>query len=305
MFHAKDVLLLAAGFSSILVGIFLPKFGMLFEPFPIYCMMGLLFFSFLSISLDAILQTIRASSSSIARFLLFKLVLLPVMVFFLVKGPFPDYATAALLLSGISTGVASPFFADLLHANIPLVLCMVVVGSVLVPVSLPALVKVLLGHSIQISFSAMVELLGKVILIPLLLAEILKRLAPVPAKRLRKCQYPFAMVSFVVTNLAIFSKYAGFFFGEPSVVAFAFFLSLGLGAVNGAAGLLFSLHETLENQLSMAISFGIVNNVLVLVFSSEFFGPIEPTMAALYTVPFYGMVVPLRAYRNRQLGRNH
>lgn len=303
MFHAKDFLLLLSSFSGILVGILLPNFGMLFEPFPIYCMMGLLFFSFLSVSLEAILQTIRASSSSIARFLILKLVLLPVMVFFLVKWSFPDYATAALLLCGISTGVASPFFAGLLHANTPLVLCMVVVGSVMVPVSLPALVKVLLGHSIQISFPAMVELLGKVILVPLLLAEFLKRLAPAQVNRLRKIQYPFSLVSFVVTNLGIFSKYAGFFFGEPSVVALAFILSLGLGAVNGAAGILFSLNETLENRLSMAISFGIVNNVLVLVFSSEFFGPIEPTMAALYTIPFFGLVLPLRAYRTWQMGR--
>ena len=149
----------------------------------------------------------------------------------------------------------------------------------------------------------MVELLGKVILIPLLLAEILKRIAPVLANRLRKCRYPFSLVCFVVTNLGIFSKYAGFFFGEPTAVALAFFLSLGLGAVNGAAEILFSLNETLETRLSMAISFGIVNNVLVLVFSSQFFGPIEPTMAALYTFPFFGLVVPLRTYRNRALSR--
>lgn len=303
MLKLKDILLLVSSFSGILVGILIPKFGMLFEPFPIYCMMGLLFFSFLSISLGAIHRTVTASAPVITRYLLIKLVLLPVAVFFLVRCLFPDYALAALLLSGISTGVASPFFANLLHANTPLVLCMVVIGSVLAPVSLPALVEILLGHSIQISFFAMVELLAKVIFIPLLLAEILKRQAPTLTARLGEFQYPLSLVFFTVTNLAIFSQYADFFFGQPSVVALSFALSLGLAAVNAMAGILFSWNRPLEDQLSMAISFGIVNNVLVLVFSSEFFSPLEPTVAALYTIPFFGLVLPLRAYRSWRVGR--
>lgn len=303
MLNTKDSLLLISSFSGILVGVLVPSFGIIFEPFPIYCMMGLLFFSFLSISLEAILQTITASASLIARHVFIKLIALPTAVFLLTKWLLPDYALAALLLCGISTGVASPFFADLLHANTPLVLCMVVIGSVLAPVSLPALVEVFVGRSIHISFFAMVELLARVIFIPLLLAEILKRLSPLLTVRLRRCQYPFSLASFAVTNLGIFSKYSGFFFGEPTAVVLAFVLAMGLGAVNGAAGILLSLNRPLEDQISLAISFGIVNNVLVLVFSSEFFSPLEPTVAALYTIPFFCLVVPLRAYRTWRAGR--
>lgn len=266
-------------------------------------MMGLLFFSFLSISLEAIWQTITASASLIAHYLFIKLIALPIAVFLLTKWLIPDYALAALLMCGISTGVASPFFANLLHANTPLVLCMVVIGSMLAPLSLPTLVEIFVGRSIHISFFAMVELLARVIFIPLLLAEILKRLSPLLTVRLRRCQYPFSLASFVVTNLGIFSKYSGFFFGEPSAVVLAFILAMGLGAVNGAAGILLSLNRPLEDQISLAISFGIVNNVLVLVFSSEFFSPLEPTVAALYTIPFFCLVVPLRAYRTWQAGR--
>jgi len=37
---------------------------------------------------------------------------------------------------------------------------------------------------------------------------------------------------------------------------------------------------------------GNMNNVLVIVFSSEFFGPIEPMVAAMYIIPFFGLVMP-------------
>ena len=63
-------------------------------------------------------------------------------------------------------------------------------------------------------------------------------------------------------------------------------------------GLLVSWGKRLEDRLSAVISLGIMNNVLVIVFSSQFFTPVEPTVAAMYMIPFFGLIVPLRAYRS-------
>ena len=49
-----------------------------------------------------------------------------------------------------------------------------------------------------------------------------------------------------------------------------------------------------------AIILANVNSVLVIVFSSEFFGPVEPLVAAMYTIPFFVIVIPLRYYRHRK-----
>lgn len=303
MLNLKDGLMLVATFSSILAGILAPRFGAVFEPFPVYCMMGLLFFAFLSVSLTVIVRTITVSGPRIFYYALVKLVLLPVGVYFPVKAIAPDYALAALLLSGISTGVASPFFANLVHADTALVLCMVVVCSAFVPFSLPALVKLLAGHSIHISFFAMAKLLGMVIFIPLVLAEVLKRFAPNLVEDLKRAQYPVSLLSFVITNLGIFSRYSGFFLGDPSAVAVALAVSTALAIIYFAAGMIFSGKQPLASRLSAVISFGIVNNVLVLVFSSQFFGPLEPTVAAMYTIPFFCFVIPLRAFRTAGMKR--
>jgi BASS family bile acid:Na+ symporter len=52
------------------------------------------------------------------------------------------------------------------------------------------------------------------------------------------------------------------------------------------------------------ISLTFLNNTLVVVFSSQFFGPIEPIVNTVYMVPFFALIVPLRAYQKFLLKRS-
>jgi BASS family bile acid:Na+ symporter len=298
MLSFRDGLLLIATLASILAGIVWPACGTPFQPYPIYCMMVILFFSFLPIRLGAILSSVRSSVLYLGYCVFIKLILLPLLIFVSFRYMFPKYAAAALLLSGISSGVASPFFAGLLDANISLVFAMVVASSILVPFTLPALAHIFAGKYMEISLFAMSGLLGLVIFCPLILAEVLKRFAPGFTAKLSKGQYSVSLVSFVITNLGVFSRYAPFLREEPSTVLISLGVSVVLAVVYFVAGMLFSLGRPLPDHLSSIISFGIINNVLVLVLSSEFFSPIEATVAAMYTIPFFGLIVPLRLYRN-------
>jgi BASS family bile acid:Na+ symporter len=298
MLNFRDWLLLIASLSSVLAGIIWPEYGAPFRPFPIYCMMALLFFSFLPIRLGAIFSSVRSSLPDLGRYVFIKLILLPLLVFFSFRYMFPKYAVAALILSGISSGVSSPFFAVLVQANISLVFAMVVVSSILVPFTLPVLAHILVGKYMEISLFAMSRLLGLVIFCPLILAEILKRFAPDFTAKLSKAQYSVALVSFVVTNVGIFSQCAAFLREEPSTVLISLGVSTILAAAYFVAGMLFSLGRPLPDHLSLIIIFGFINNVLAIVLSSEFFRPLEATVAAMYTIPFFGLIVPLRLYQN-------
>ena len=55
------------------------------------------------------------------------------------------------------------------------------------------------------------------------------------------------------------------------------------------AGILLSWGRPVEDQVAAVICLGIMNNVLVIVFSSQFFSPIEPTVAAMYMIPFFAL----------------
>jgi bile acid:Na+ symporter, BASS family len=73
-----------------------------------------------------------------------------------------------------------------------------------------------------------------------------------------------------------------------------------LAAIYCAVGILFFRGGSVEDQLAGAVMLGNLNNVLVIVFSSEFFGPVEPLVAAMYMVPFFVIVIPLRYYHHQK-----
>jgi BASS family bile acid:Na+ symporter len=296
MFRTNDLILLIVVFSSLVAGVLFPGPASFFQPFPLYLMMFLLFLSFLSIRLDEVWLVLIRQGWTVAWICFLKLAALPVVIYFLFSALYPDYATAALLLTGISTGVVAPFISSMLRASGPLVLVMVVITSCLVSFTLPALVKILLGKSVGISFFGMMRLLGLIIFVPVIAVEIMRRTVPAALNVVAKIRFPVSLVIFAVINLGVFSKYAQFFRQKPATILEAAIVAIALGAVYITVGIVAAWRAPIKDQLASAISMGNINNVLVIVFASEFFGPIEPTLAAMYMIPFFGVIFPLRFY---------
>ncbi|MFO7460297.1 MAG: hypothetical protein R6X07_06690 [Desulfatiglandales bacterium] len=297
MLRFRDLILLVVIYSSMLGGILVPKAGEAFQALPLYCMMSLLLLSFLSISITQILQTLRKSALLIAGFLLLRMILIPLGVALLFRFIWPAYSLSALLLTGISTGVVAPFISTLLQANTSLVLVVVVLSSLLVPFTLPPLVDLLFSQTMDLSLLGMMRTLFMVIFVPVMVAEILKRISRSLVQGLIRKQYYFSLVLFTVTNLGIFSRYSEFFYQEPMTILTAAAVACILGGLYLLAGLLLACGRPVEDQVAAVICLGVMNNVLVIVFSSEFFTPLEPTVAAMYMIPFFGLILPLRAYK--------
>ena len=294
MIRFQDALLLVVTFSSILVGVAFPEVCSLFTGLPKFCMMALLFLSFLSLSLADLWDGFRDRLGEIIYLLSIKLVFFPILIFFVFKWVAPTYAVAALLLSGISTGVVAPFFADMLDADVPRVILVVVASSILVPFSLPVLVDLLVGRQMEISLSAMIKLLSLVVFIPALGVETIRRVKPNLVAMLLQIKQPVSLILFAITNMGVFSGYASFFRTQTSIVLTAFGVALLLAVLCFAAGLVLSWKKPVQEKLSLIIMFGIMNNILVIVFGAEFFSPIEPTVAAAYCIPFFSFILPLR-----------
>jgi len=226
------------------------------------------------------------------------MILFPVAVALLFRLAWPAYSLSALLLTGISTGAVAPFFANLLQANMAMVLVIVVASSLLVPFTLPPLVAVLFGQSMEIPLLQMMRLLIMVVFIPLAAAEMLKRAAPRVVGGIRRKQFALSLILFAMTNLGIFSKYADFFSRNVALLLTSLSAAFLVGASCVAAGWLVAWRWRLEDRLAAVINLWIMNYILVIVFSAQFFSPLEPTVAALYTLPFYALVIPVRAWRS-------
>jgi BASS family bile acid:Na+ symporter len=301
MIRLQDSLLLVVSYSGIVAGVLFPRLGAPFQGIPLYCMMALLFLSFLSVPLGDMVETLHHEKGRVSYLLLLKLIVLPGVVFVVFHRIAPGYALAALLLSAASTGVIAPFFAGILPADIPLVVVMLVASSLLMPLTLPVLVQGLMGRTVEMPFLPMVEMLCAVVFIPFALAEALKRSATGAMERLVRWRFGISLFLFGITNLAIFSKYASHVLQAPATLVNAFVVAVLLAALYLAIALVASWKMPLPQQLSVMICCSIMNNILILVFSSRFFGARESAVAAMYTVPFFLMIVPLRLYQRWRL----
>lgn len=292
----RDVILFAVIFGSMAGGVFYPEYGRLFQPFILYLMMVLLFLSFLRIDFRALFDTSSASMAWLAKMLAIKLIVFPALFYSIFRAILPDYAVPALLLSGISTGVVAPFIATILKADETLVLRMTIASSLIVPLSLPPVVEILAGAEIFIPVLPMMKLLAQVIFVPLFAVFLIRRFRPGLLERLIPWQYGISLVLFVVINLGVFSKYSSFFWIHPEQLFFSIGVAYGLSIMYYALGFLLTPRKPISERLSSAIAMSVVNNVLVIVFSSQFFGPLCPTLAAMYMFPFYTMIVPVRLF---------
>ena len=296
MIHVRDWIMLGLMLGSMAVSFLWPLAGAPFKPYPMYFMMGLLFMSFLSISTRSIARAALDNGPRLLGWLLLKLIAVPVALYFIVRPFYPEFALAALLLGGISTGVVAPFFSTLLGANTSLVVLMVTTSSILVPFTLPLIVSILAGRTLEISVIDMARILAQVIFVPLVAAEAARSVSPSITERIVAIRYPVSLLFCVLIILGVFSRYADYMHSNPAILLAALLASFVLAALLFAAGVLTSLGQPDADRLAVVISMGLMNNILVVVFSSRFFGPIEPLLAMIYCIPFFCSIVFLRAF---------
>lgn len=297
----SDVLLVIVVISSMATAILFPDVGSRFRTLPFYSLLINFFLSYLSIDLGSVWKTFRGNHARIFVFTVMKLAVLPVILYFIFYFIVPDYALSALLLTGISSGVVAPMISNMVRGNSALVLVVVVITSALVPFTLPLLIEIIAGREVTLSFMSMLRMLATVIFVPITVAEIVRRLFPKIVAPVLKIQFPVSLLLFAVINLGVFYRYAPFFKKEPSVIAMATVVVFVLAAIYCVVGILFFHNRPIGDQLAGAVMLGNINNVLVIVFSAEFFGPVEPLVAAMYMIPFFVVIIPLRWYRHRKI----
>jgi BASS family bile acid:Na+ symporter len=133
-----------------------------------------------------------------------------------------------------------------------------------------------------------------VVFLPALAAILLRYLLPAFLEKMEKIQFPASLILIACINLGVFAKYSSYFTETPVKVAEAILVSFILSALYHLVGFLVTWGMKREDRLAGAISFAYMNNVLVIVFSAQYFGPLSPTLAALYMLPFFAMIVPAR-----------
>ena len=161
-----------------LIGVTFSHYVKFLAPLAVYGMMAILFLSFISIKLDALYTLHKSMVVEIIVWTLSKLFIIPLVMWALALWMIPAWADAVLVLSATSTAATAPFFTARLKGNVVIAIQIVITTSLLTPVVLPTLIRLILDQNIEIPFLDMVQLLALLIFIPILAAMLLRKLSP-------------------------------------------------------------------------------------------------------------------------------
>lgn len=291
----RDMLLLAMSLGGLATGVLWPEFGLLVTPWTVQLLMVQLFFSFLGVDFQSLARFRSGDALEVGAISVVKLFVLPLLLWAICTFLAPGLALSVLLLSGVSTGVTAPFIATLLGVSPNRMLQVAVLTSALVPLTLPALVRLLLGQHLEIPYIHMASLLGVIMLPPGILVFFLKRFSPRLTLQMVRLAVPVGLPLFFFVNLAIIAPFSGQITGQIDRVLASLGLATLLAVIFVACGLGMSrLWPRRIDGLSAALGFTCVNNVLVAVFAARFFGSDPTLLAVVYMFPYYLILLPMR-----------
>ncbi|WP_415311436.1 bile acid:sodium symporter family protein [Candidatus Nitrosocosmicus sp. FF01] len=294
-----DLTLLVAIAVSTVIGILVPSFGIIFEPHLLVLLGFLLFLNLIKMDPQELGLQFK-KPIPIILFTAIKLFAIPLLLFGVTSIIYPSLAIPVLLLSGISTGLGAPFVINVFERShqLPLVVGMIIASSVVVPFVLPSLVYFLVDvEKFHIPFLDMIILLAEALFLPLFAGWLVKSKVPKIAKKIESSSFLPSVILISFMNLGIYAKFSNYFISEYSFVTTMIIAAFVLFFVYGLIGYFTSYIIGKKDKSSRVAAFVImsyVNNTLVVVFASQFFGTEVAALAAFYNLAYYGLMVPLK-----------
>jgi len=294
-----DLILLLAIAISTVVGILIPSFGIIFEPYLLVFLGILLFLNLIKMDPQELVLQFK-HPLPIALFTAIKLLVIPVILYATTNIVYPSLAIPVLLLSGISTGLGAPFVINVFEKShqLPLVVGIIISSSIIVPFVLPSLVYILVDfEEFNIPLIDMTILLAEALFLPLFAGWLVKSKAPRIANKIERGSFIPSVILVSLMNLGIYAKYSNYFFSDYSFVIVTLIAAFTLFFIYGSIGYFTSYIMGKKNESSRIAAFVImsyVNNTLVVVFASQFFGTEVAALAAFYNLAYYGLMVPMK-----------
>lgn len=271
---------------------------------------GILYFTALKVEPSDVARQFRAGSRliALAAAAFVKLVALPLGCVAIARVVAPDWALGVLIVMAMPAGMASSAMADLYRADVPFVLALTLLTSVLCPVSVP-LLAAWFDPGATFAPAVLGARAGYIVLlltVPFALAQITRRLVPDLIERHRD---RWSMGSVVCTCALIFISIASnrttwAAYGNAAFVAPLAVTSVLMAAI-AALGSLARRHAIASTVDGLAYGCLWMNNGLAIAFSNRFFHGNATAMlpAVMIQLPIVASVAGYgsRALRERAL----
>ncbi len=305
--HTFYYLCLSVLFSTA-IGLLLPNIGILVEPYLLLWLGLLLLFNLINMNLSE-LYTVFSHPRKLIILTLVKLVLIPVGIYTIMNivsltiiPISTNLMLSVFLLSGISTGLGSPFVVNFVGGRLPTVVGLIITTSLSAPFILPILIFLFFSSNFAIPIFDMIVLLLVALILPLMASQILKKISPKLTQQINKQSLNLSLVFIFLINLGVFAKYSYFFFSNPLATVENIILVFVLFGYYGLTGYGISrlIGLSKDDRISTMISMIYVNNILIVVFAQQFFGTEIAALAAFFNIPYYlGILLLKKTLRSK------
>ena len=284
---------------SMLSGIIFSAIGQILSPYLLILLGGLLFLNLLKLDTRELITTFTKPKMLLLLTIL-KLIILPLVMFSISYVIAPAMALPIVLLTGISTGLGSPFVVNFVGGRLPIIVGLIISTSIAVPFILPTLVYVLFRTTFSIPILDMMLLLTSALFVPLALGLTIKRYSPKLASVAEEHSLSASIVLMALINFAMFANYSTYFITNQILVLEITLISFLLYGAYGLLGYLFvilaSKKTATDERIAGFIAMTYINNILVVVFAQQFFGTDVAALSAFYNIPYYIGILILKKW---------
>jgi len=185
--------------ASLLIGIIFADYTVVLSNYSTIFLGIIFFFSALKIDLKEVIGYFKDKKMLLVTnaFMLF---ILPIAVYYLTLVVYPDVAIAFLVLAAMPSGMTAPLLSEICGGRQSLALILTITTSLLAPFTVPLVIKLVAGASVEVSALAMFWSLAKVIFIPFILANFIKYFFQ---SKIKATYYTFKPISIILLGLLI------------------------------------------------------------------------------------------------------
>ncbi len=269
---------------AILLGILIPGIGLYITPYAIYPLLIVMFLTSLRIDLKQLYENLSNRNLLILSLLLI-FVISPILALpfsFLLR---KDLAIGLILYAATPAAMANSFYMTRLRKNAAFAVLITTTSTLLSPIATPILVKLLTGVFVNVDTFSLFQTLIKYILLPLFLAEIVRRYAKSATKKLLRISKPIGNLCMFFVVFGVISASAGRLgdFVYP-ILILAVYITLSF---------LIGLALPTKERFVIGFSNGIRNGTLAMVVALNVFGPDVAMVGVIATLLHNILIVPI------------
>jgi len=274
---------------AIVVGFAFPNQGLILKPYLIYLLMALMFLSCLSINLKEIFNELKDFRDELWTLAIIHLC--SPLIILLLKPLFSEEIFLGLILASvISSGMSVVFLSHLYGGVASEALVITSISNMLSPLLVPMLVLLFAKTSIQIDIIAMAFTILKLVIIPLVLATLIRK-TKFCNKLKSNCDYVSIALLFLII-IGIIAPVREVILGNIMQAIGVGALIAGLVSINFFLG--YFIDKKKKTKITYALTASYKNFTLATVIALSMFNPVVALPAIMYTVVNNLFLIPLQ-----------